>query len=86
VLSFKGLSLNLAYGLIGLLYSLLLAMLRSQAAENQITLVGQALENALFIKSISWFPWYFLFTFIALVAFSKWKLRGSDEHKKVGQA
>jgi hypothetical protein len=83
VLSFKGLSLNLGYGLIGLLYSLLLAILRSRASENQLKLVGQDLENALFIKSISWFPWYFLLTFIALIAFSRWKLRDSDEHKTV---
>jgi MFS family permease len=84
VLSFKGLSLNLGYGLIGLLYSLLLAILRSRASGNLLNLDGQALENALFIKSISWFPWYFLLTFIALVAFSRWKLRDSDEHKTVG--
>ena len=85
VLSFKGLSLNLGYGLIGLLYSLLLAILRSRASENHLNLDGQALENALFIKSISWFPWYFVLTFIALVAFSRWKLRDSDEHKTVGR-
>jgi hypothetical protein len=82
VLSFKGLSLNLAYGLIGLLYSLLLAILRSQASESQISLGGQGLENVLFTKSISFFPWYFLLTFIALLVFSRWKLKGSDEHKK----
>ena len=84
VLSFKGLSLNLAYGLIGLLYSLLLAILRSGASENQISLGGQGLENVLFTKSISFFPWYFLLTFVALLVFARWKLRGSNEHKKAG--
>lgn len=82
VLSFKGLSLNLAYGLIGLLYSLLLAILRSGASEKLLNLDGEDLQNALFIKSISWFPWYFLLTFIALVAYSRWTLRDSEECKK----
>jgi MFS family permease len=82
VLSFNGLSLNLAYGLIGLFYSLLLAILRSQASGNQLNLEGQGLENVLFTKSISFFPWYFLLTFVALVVFSRWKLKGSEEHKK----
>jgi MFS family permease len=84
VLSFNGLSLNLAYGLIGLFYSLLLAILRSQASGNQLNLEGQSLENVLFTKSISFFPWYFLLTFVALVIFSRWKLRNSEEHKKAG--
>ena len=84
VLSFKGLSLNLAYGLIGLLYSFLLAILRSGAAENKPNLIGQGLENVLFIKSVSFFPWYFLLTFVALVIFARWKLKNSDEHKKAG--
>ena len=74
VLSFNGLSLNLSYGLIGLLYSLLLAILRSRAAENQPDLTGQGLENVFFIKSISFFPWYFLLTFVALLVFARWKL------------
>jgi MFS family permease len=74
VLSFNGLSLNLSYGLIGLLYSLLLAILRSRAAESQPGLTGQGLENVLFIKSISFFPWYFLLTFVALLVFARWKL------------
>jgi len=82
VLSFKGLSLNLAYGLIGLLYSFLLGILRSGASENKLGLEGQGLENVLFAKSISFFPWYFLLTFIALIVFARWKLKGSDEHKK----
>jgi MFS family permease len=82
VLSFNGLLLNLAYGLIGLLYSLLLAILRSRALGNQLNLDGQSLENVLFKESISFFPWYFLLTFIALWVFARWKLQGFDEHKK----
>jgi MFS family permease len=84
VLSFKGLSFNLAYGLIGVLYSLLLAQLRLQvgAAHPQIT--GVQLQNLVFIKSIAWFPGYFLLTMLALLLFARWRLKNTDEHKKPG--
>ena len=84
VLSFKGLSFNLAYGVIGVLYSLLLARLRFQAAATQPDLVGAQLENLVFIKSIAWFPWYFLVTMLAVLVFARWRLKNTDEHKKPG--
>ncbi len=84
VLSFKGLSLNLAYGLIGLFYSLFLAALRTQVQEKTPGLLGQALENVIFIKSFAWFPWYFLLMFVALLLFARWQLRDLDVHRKVG--
>lgn len=86
VLSFKGLSLNLAFGLIGLFYSIRLALLRAGVSEEQLNLGKQGLENALFTESISFFPWYFLFTFVVLLIFAYWKLKGSDEYKKPSQA
>ena len=52
VLSFKGMALNVGYGLIGVLYALLGAHLRGDpdlAAD----------PDALFMRSIAWFPWYF---------------------------
>jgi hypothetical protein len=84
VLSFKGLSLNLAYGLIGLLYSLLLALLRRRIEVSPNDLGAQGVENAVFIQSIAWFPWYFLLAFAALVVFARFRLRHSDEHKRPG--
>jgi len=84
VLSFKGLSFNLAYGVIGVLYSLLLAQLRFQVAAAQPGLVGAQLENLVFIKSIAWFPWYFLVTMLAVLVFARWRLKNTDEHKKPG--
>ena len=84
VLSFKGLSLNLAYGLIGLFYSLLLGMLRSRVSETGLNLAGQDLENLLFVKSLALFPWYFILTLIALLVFARWQLRNADEHKRQG--
>ena len=71
VLSFKGLSFNLGYGLIGLLYSRLLALLRSRVS---VESHGQALEDALFVKSLAWFPWYFLLCLIVFLLLARWKL------------
>ena len=58
MLSFKGLALNLGYGGIGILYSLLLAHIRSQQQGLQPELIGDALKNTVFMVSLSWFPWY----------------------------
>jgi MFS family permease len=84
VLSFKGLSFNLAYGVIGVLYALLLAALRPQMAVSQPDLGRTALENLVFIKSIGWFPWYFLVTMAMLLVIARWQLKNTDVHKKVG--
>jgi hypothetical protein len=81
VLSFKGLSFNLAYGVIGVLYSLLLARLRLQVGAAQPDVVGSQLENLVFIKSIAWFPGYFLLTMLAVLVFARWHLKNSDAHK-----
>jgi len=84
VLSFKGLSFNLAYGLIGVLYSILLAFLRPQLAATDPGLNRLGLENAVFIESMGWFPWYFFLTLAVLLAVSRRQLKNSDVHKKVG--
>ena len=84
VLSFKGLSFNLAYGLIGVLYSMLLAVLRQQITASQPDLKLIGLENEVFIKSMFWFPWYFLLTMIGLLIIARWRLQNSKEHKMPG--
>jgi len=84
VLSFKGLSFNLAYGVIGVLYALLLATLRPQIAVSQPDLGRIALENLVFIKSISWFPWYFLLTLVVVLVIARRQLRNTDVHKRAG--
>lgn len=84
VLSFKGLSFNLAYGLIGVLYSLLLALLRAHATHTQNFLSGNELENVVFIKSLGYFPWYFILTMAITLVFARWKLRGCSDHKTPG--
>ena len=84
VLSFKGLTFNLAYGLIGILYSFLLVMLRPQVSLNHPNLSMESLENLVFMKSLSWFPWYFVVMMVALFLFARWQLRHSVEHKIPG--
>ena len=84
VLSFKGLSFNLAYGLIGVLYSLLLAYLNLQITADRPDISGAQLENLVFVKSVAWFPGYFLLTMLAVLVFARWRLKNTDEHKKSG--
>jgi MFS family permease len=77
VLSFKGLFMNLSYGMIGLLYAFLIAMLRPGISEKQPDLAPQLLENLVFIQSFQWFPWTFVFGLIIFLAFAKYKLGSS---------
>jgi hypothetical protein len=81
VLSFKGLSFNLAYGFIGLLYSLLLALLRYHHPAS-----WQAVdpENLVFMRSMAYFPWYFLLAAAGLLLFARRQLRHSAEHNVPG--
>jgi len=67
VLSFKGLFLNLGYGGIGLLYSLLLAYLGSHVVPGQSELSEEALKNITFLASLPWFAWYFTGCLILLL-------------------
>lgn len=66
VLSFKGLCLNLSYGVIGILYSVLIAATKNRFAVSRPDLVGETLGNAAFIAAMDWFPYYFLATFVLL--------------------
>jgi hypothetical protein len=75
VLSFKGLAMNLAYGLIGMLYSLLVGHLRSHTPASQF---GQNSERIVFIQAFGWFPWYFLILTVLFLAFSSWRLKDSE--------
>ena len=84
VLSFKGLSFNLAYGLIGVLYSILLAFLRPETAATTSDLTRLSLENAVFIESMQWFPWYFILTLAVLLVVARRQLKNTDVYKRAG--
>lgn len=66
-LSFKGLSYNLAYGGIGLMYSLLVYKLRSSEAIQSIPSDNK--EAELFKSALGYFPTYFAVAFIIVLLF-----------------
>lgn len=80
VLSFKGLFFNLGYGLIGILYSLLLAFLRNRTEQLQPELADELIKNQVFVDSMIWFPGYFI---LGLLVFSMRALRGKNEHRLI---
>jgi MFS family permease len=84
VLSFKGLSFNLAYGLLGVLYSLLLAYLSLQITAGRPDIAGAQLENLVFVRSMAWFPGYFVLTMLAVLVFARSRFKNTDEHRKPG--
>lgn len=75
VLSFKGLFLNLGYGLIGIFYSLLLAFLRGRSAGSVPGLTEDAIKNLVFVDSLPWFCSYFGFCLLLLLLFFTRSLR-----------
>jgi hypothetical protein len=80
VLSFKGLSYNLSYGLIGLLYSLLVARTRPGIVKTLPGLTPEQVENLTFVDTFQWFPWAFIIGFILFYLFACWQLRGLNAH------
>jgi MFS family permease len=66
VLSFKGLSYNISYGVLGIFYALLLKIKKQGIHSEHI-------ENAVFIDTFSWFPITFLvWFFILLIIYFLW--------------
>jgi hypothetical protein len=84
VLSFKGLSYNLAYGAVGLLYSLLLALLRGRIGPQDVADAARDVQDAVFVDSLAWFPPYFLLLFVAAWLYARHRLRGRSEHLRPG--
>ena len=72
ILSFKGLVFNLAYGGIGLLYAVFFKSSR--------TGVGDGVENAVFQRSLFWFPVYFLVLLVLLLIISGYLLDKETRH------
>ncbi len=82
VLSFKGLFYNLSYGLIGLLYSVLMAWSRPEIVKNYPAAAPQLIENLVFKDTFNWFPGAFLAGFVIFILFAANRLRGSDSHRQ----
>lgn len=72
VLSFRGLSFNLAYGLIGILYAWLVAFLRKgEEIKRAISSETENIQNYLFVESFQWILPYFLVAFMLVTVWIK---------------
>jgi len=83
VLSFKGLSYNLSYGLLGILYSALLAGLRPRIEATHTGAEPLILENMVFMGSFKWFLWAFAGGLVVFLIFSAVKLSSTHFHRKI---
>ena len=84
VLSFKGLAFNLAYGTIGFLFALLITRLRQSGKEGHPDWSSTAIENFAFHQAIGWFPWYAAVCLALTIIFCLYRLRGSEDYRKIG--
>ena len=75
VLSFKGLSMNLAYGIVGVLYSLLVGRLRTTIAPTITEATPKKLEEAAFTAAMGWFPWAFAVALAVVMVYVVWTFR-----------
>ena len=75
VLSFKGLSYNVAYGGIGLAYAGLLSWQRHRLG----AVAGGRGDDAVFVAAMHWFPLYFIIVTLLLVAVLWAVLRGQND-------
>lgn len=75
VLSFRGLSMNLVYGLLSLAYGWQYAVLKDNFPDAART--ASHGPDPLLLMAMQWWPWCFLASFIALLLFSRWKTGAS---------
>ena len=75
VLSFRGLSTNVSYGAVSLLYSSLIAWIKLQGVDPVIK--GRMLneQDSVFVEALGWFPWYFVFTLGCATLFFRLRFR-----------
>ncbi len=78
VLSFKGLSYNISYGLLGVAYALVLKLAKA-GLDPGADLSSETMENLVFVETFFWFPLFFTAGFLVLGAvcalFFKWSER-----------
>ncbi len=67
ILSFKGMAFNLAYGLIGVVFAMLMGHLRESTSVLHPEWTHQLVENTSFITAIGWSPWYLLVVFVGIL-------------------
>lgn len=85
VLSFKGMAFNLGYGLIGLLFALLMQQTRAHTAALHPGWSAEMVEQTSFIHAMGWFPWYTLVLFCVALWYCRRKLASTSEHRERGK-
>lgn len=80
VLSFKGMAFNLAYGLIGLFFALLVQRLRLTATSSPDSgFPAASLADIAFEGAMGWMPWYALIVLGIIGLYCSTKLKGSEQ-------
>jgi MFS family permease len=75
VLSFKGLSYNISYGLLGVAYALVLKLAKT-GVDSASGLSPEMIENQVFVDTFFWFPLFFTVNFLVLAAVCAVRFRG----------
>ncbi len=75
ILSFKGLSTNVSYGVISLLYSVLVAGIREGMPEAAMTEFTGGLETPVFVASLQWLPAVFIIGLMTALVLYRLKFR-----------
>ncbi len=78
VLSFKGLAFNLAYGLIGILFAMLIRYQRETIHAAHPQWIADNIKNLAFKNAIDWFPWYTIVVLSLIVIYCGYRLRGKE--------
>ena len=78
VLSFRGLSTNVSYGAVSLLYSSLIAWIKLKGVDPLIAASQENQQDAVFVEALGWFPGYFLFTLLATILIFRFRFRKKD--------
>jgi hypothetical protein len=67
--------MNLAYGIVGVLYSLLVGRLQSTLTPTITGATPERLEEAAFTAAMGWFPWTFAAALAVVLAYVIWMFR-----------
>jgi MFS family permease len=78
VLSFKGLSYNVSYGLLGVAYALVLKLARA-GVDPAAGLSAETIENQVFVDTFFWFPLFFVVNFLVLAAVCAVRFKGRQQ-------
>ncbi|MDT8378554.1 MAG: MFS transporter [Desulfotignum sp.] len=78
VLSFKGLSYNVSYGLLGVAYALVLKLAKT-GVDPSTGLSPEMIENQVFVDTFFWFPLFFTVNFLVLAAVCAVRFKGRKQ-------